>query len=147
MQEKCCNGFSKTKEAKKIIDVLKVVGWRLVGKVNTPDEALAYPLTKILSSLADLDNTLRQGTKATLRNHLIEESNACCNLKNEELADWFIDGMADVAAINVAATREDYAKKFFEFCKPPKTKFNRLCIMFDSYRDSSIKQMTKLKRG
>ena len=53
--------------------------------------------------------------------------------------------MAAVAAGHVADTREAYAKKFFEFCNP-NCKISKLSIIFDSYRDSSIKQMTQLKR-
>ena len=76
---------------------------------------------------------------------MIEESKALCDIPSEE-ADWFIDGMATVNAVNVAETWEDCANKFFEFCKP-ESKVKQLFIMFDSYRESSVKQMTQLKCG
>lgn len=117
----------------------------LVGKIKTPEKTLAHPLTTIPLALANPDNSLRQGSKATLRNHLIEESKSLCDVPNEE-ADWFIDGMAAVVAVEVAETWEDYANKFLEFCKP-RSKVKQLFIIFDSYRESSIKQMTQLKRG
>ena len=44
----------------------------LVGKVKTLKERLAYPLTAMPLSLANPENTLRQGSKAILHNHLIE---------------------------------------------------------------------------
>ena len=116
----------------------------LVGKVKSQEEALAYPLTSIPLALANPDHTFRQGSKATLRNYLIEESDALCSPPED--ADWFIDGMATVLAVKVAETWEEFGSKFLKHCKP-EGKVNRLFIIFDSYNDSSIKQMTQLGRG
>ena len=79
----------------------------LVGKVKTPEGALADPLT-IPLALANSDNSLKQVSQATLYNHLTEESKDLCDVPNEE-ADWFIDGMTAVDAVNVAKTWDDYA--------------------------------------
>ena len=75
--------------------------------------------------------------------HLIQESKALCDVPNEE-ADWFIDGMKAVDAVNVAETWDNYANTFLEFCKL-KSKVKQLFIIFDdSNRESFIKQMTLL---
>ena len=74
---------------------------------------------------------------------MIEESKALCDVPNEE-ADCFIDGMTAVDAVNFTETLEDHANKFLEFCKP-KHKVKQLLIIFDSYKEISIKQMTQLK--
>ena len=46
----------------------------LVGKTTTPEEAHSHPLTIVPLALATPERDLRQGSKATLRNYLIEES-------------------------------------------------------------------------
>ena len=139
--------MKKEKKKAKQIDVLKEdrqAFGLLVGKVKSPEEALEYPLTKLPFALADPDNTLRQGNKSTLRNHLKDEAKAECKLPTKESADWFIDGMAVVSAVKVADAWEDYAKKFFNFCKP-ESPVNRLYIIFDSYRDNTIKHVNAIR--
>ena len=148
-RQKLATGLKKEKKTQKSIDILKEdrqAFGLLVGKVKTPEEALAHPLTTIPLALANPDNTLRQGSKATLRNFLIEESNAICDAPNDE-ADWFIDGMAAAIAVKAGETWEAYANNFLKFCMPKVTKVKRLFIIFDSYRENSIKQMTQLGRG
>ena len=113
-------GLKKEKKQEKKIDVLKKdhqAFGLLVGNVKTPEEALAHPLTTIPLALANPYNSFQQVSKATLRNHLAEESKVLCDVTNEE-ADWFTDGMAAVNAVNVAETWEDYGNKFLEFSKP-----------------------------
>ena len=48
----------------------------LVGKVTTSEEVHSYTLTTVPLALATPERDLRQGSKAALRNYLIEESNS-----------------------------------------------------------------------
>ena len=65
-----------------------------------------------------------------------------------EVSDWFIDGMAAIMAVKVKETWQEYAHSFLEYCMPKNTsKVGKLFIVFDSYRNSSIKQLTQLRRG
>ena len=107
---KCHNiatGLKKKKKTAKNIDILKEDRRQafglLVGKVRTQGEALPYPLTSSPLALAFPDNTLRQSQKAPLRNLLIEDAKALCKQQNE-VSDWFIDGMAAVNSIGSKKT-------------------------------------------
>ena len=65
-----------------------------------------------------------------------------------EVSDRFIDGMAAIMAVKVKETWQEYAHSFLEYCMPKNTsKVGKLFIVFDSYRNSSIKQLTQLRRG
>ena len=91
-------GQEKAKKVPKAVNVLKEdrqAFGLLVGKVTTSEEAHSYPLTTGPLALATPERDLRQGSKAALRNYLIEESNSI----TEELptrGNWLIDGMAAV---------------------------------------------------
>ena len=104
----------------------------LVGKVQTPSEALKYPLTTVPLALAEPDQKLRQqSTKATLRRFVYEKSDSIVKETPDE-ADWSVDGMAAVAAVPPQETYKDFANAIFSYCKPkdvtcPKS----LIIIFD----------------
>ena len=71
----------------------------LLGKVQTPSEALKYPLTTVPLALAEPDQALRQqSTKATLRRLLYEKSDSIIKETPDE-ADWLVEGMAAVAVL------------------------------------------------
>eukprot|EP00794_Sanderia_malayensis_P001998 gene1998-2272_t len=55
--------------------------------------AITFPLTCVPLALATLDGGLRQGSKTSLRNHLIEESDALTT-EPAVRAMWLVDGMA-----------------------------------------------------
>ena len=70
----------------------------LIGKVTNESESLRYPLTSVPLALATPDRDLRQGSKAVLRNFLMEDSN--CTADHPSVAtDWFVDGMAAIRAV------------------------------------------------
>ena len=48
----------------------------LVGKTTSAREAHSYPLTSVPLALSTEDKELRQGSKGTLRNHMITEAEA-----------------------------------------------------------------------
>ena len=127
--------FQEEKKTAKSIDILKEdrqAFGLLVGKVRTQVEALPYPLTSIPLALAFPDNTLRQSQKAPLRNFLIEDAKALCKQPNE--------GMAAVNSIVSKDTWKEYADEFLKYCMPKdSSRVNSLSIIFDSYKQNSIK--------
>ena len=55
-------------------------------------------------------------------------------------------GLSLAWKLKAGETWEAYANNFLKFCMPNVTKVKRLFIIFDSYRENSIKQMTQLGR-
>ena len=153
--ERVCNPKLKTsldnvKKMPKMISSLNEIRQAFgakIGKNNSTEKLLSYPLTSVPLALATPDGDLRQGSKAALRNHLIEEANA--STKQPEMgAFWIVDGMAVVRTIPPKNTWGEYAKAFFSFCTPSRDSSPlRLDIIFDCYKESNIKQLTQLRRG
>ena len=143
-------GLEKTKKEPKIVNILredKQAFGALVGKSTSAEEAHSYPLTSIPLALASPERNLRQGTKADLRNLLINDSNA---LKKEVplRADWIVDGMSAVRSIKVKPTWGLFAEAFLEFCTPGRyINPHKLIIVMDTYGENRIKEMIQLMRG
>jgi len=70
----------------------------LVGKSTTAKEDHSYPLTSVPLALSTEESGLRQGTKAMLRNHMIDETKAGED-EPPIRTEWLIDGMAAVQAV------------------------------------------------
>ena len=143
-------GQEKAKKDPKAVNVLKEdrqAFGLLAGKVTTSEEAHSYPLTTVPLALATPERDLRQGSKAALRNYLIEESNSI----TEELPtrdNWLIDGMAAVKSIPSQKTWGEYADILLKFCLPPiQSKPLQIGIIFDSYNIATTKQLTQRRRG
>ena len=103
-KSKIKTGMEKEKKESRKLDILKEdkqAFGLLVGKVSTPADVLAFPLTTIPLALADVDKTLRsQTTKAVLRNHIIETAKAVkSKLETEDTVDWYVDGMLPVNSV------------------------------------------------
>eukprot|EP00795_Rhopilema_esculentum_P006387 gene6387-11826_t len=104
--ERVCNpklktGLEKVKKVPKIISSLKEdrqAFGAMIGKNKSTEELLSYPLASVPLALASPDGDLRQGSKAALRKHLIEEANASTT-QPETGAFWIVDGMAVVRTI------------------------------------------------
>ena len=153
--ERVCNpklktGLEKPKKVPKIISSLKEdrqAFGAMTGRKMSPEELLSYPLTSVPLALASPDGDLRQGSKASLRNHLIEDADALTT-QPATGAFWIVDGMAVVRSILCKETWGEYATAFFSFCTPGRDSFPlRLGIVFDCYKESNIKQLTQLRRG
>ena len=101
-KSKIRTGLEKVKVKNNTLDVIKEDRQAfgiLVGKVQTPSEALKYPLTTVPLALAEPDQALRQqSTKATLRRLLYEKSDSIIKETPDE-ADWLVEGMAAVAVL------------------------------------------------
>ena len=83
----------------------------LAGKVRTQEEALSCHLTSVPLPLAFPGNNLSQSEKTSLCNFLIEEARALCKHQNE-VSDWFIEGMAAVNSRRSKDIWKEYADKF-----------------------------------
>ena len=143
-------GQEKAKKDSKAVNVLKEDRQAfgvLVGKATTPEEAHSHPLTTVPLALATQERDLRQGSKATLRNYLIDE---CTSIIEEppNRGNWLIDGMAAVKSIPSQMTWGEYADILLKFCLPPRqSKPLRIGIIFDSYSIATRKQLTQRRRG
>ena len=70
----------------------------LVGRATNPYEAYSHPFTAVPLAFASPDRYLRQGSKASLCNHIMDEANAVTTTSPMR-ADWIIDGMAAVKSV------------------------------------------------
>ena len=148
--ERVCNpklktGLEKPTKVTKIISSLmedRQDFGAMTGKSKSPEELLSYPLTSVPLALASPDGDLRQGSKAPLRNHLIEDADALTS-QPATGAFWIVEGMAVVRSVLRKETWGEYATAFFSFCTPGRDSFPlRLGIVFDCYKESNIKQLT-----
>ena len=115
----------------------------LVGKTTTPEEAHSHLLTIVPLALATPERDLRQGSKAALRNYLIEES-ISITVEPPKEGNWLIDGMAAVRSIPSQLTWGEYADTLLKFCCPPiQSKQLQLGIIFDSYTTTTTKELTQ----
>ena len=128
-------GLEKVKVKNNTLDVIKEdrqAFGLLVGKVQTPSEALKYPLTTVPLALAEPHQKLRQqSTKATLGRFVYEKLDSIVKETPDE-ADWSVDEMAAVAAVPPQETYKDFVNAIFSYCKSkgvtcPKS----LIIIFD----------------
>ena len=143
-------GMEKTKKDTKAINILKEdrqAFGLLVGKITSLEEVLSYPLTTVPLALATPERDLRQGSKAALRNYLIEESQSLCD-EPPHRGNWLIDGMAAVKSVPAQQTWGEYAEALFKFCLPlSDSKPLHLGIIFDSYNAVTTKELTQRRRG
>ena len=108
---------------------------------------MSYLLTSIPLTLAFPDNTFIQSQKAPLRNFLIEDAKALCKQPNE-VSDWFIDSMAAVNSIGSKDTWKEYADKFLKYCMAKdSSRVKIISMIFDFYKQNSIKQMMQLEKA
>ena len=115
-------GLKKPKLTPKVITVLKEdkqAFGLLVGKSTSLQEAHSYPLTSVPLALASPDGDLRQGSKASLRNYLIEEFSAISAVASEG-AKWIVDGMAIMRGMKPRETWGEFCESFIKACMPDK---------------------------
>ena len=143
-------GQEKAKKDPKAVNILKEDRQAfgvLVGKSTTPEEAHSYPLTTVPLALATPESDLRQGSKAALRNYLIDESTSIIE-EPPIRGNWLIDGMAAVKSIPSQKTWGIYADILLKFCLPPsQSKPLQIGIIFDYYSTATTKQLTQRRRG
>jgi len=137
-------GLEKPKKTLiKVVNILKEekqAFGALVGKATTAREAHSYPLTSVPLALSTEESGLRQGAKAMLRNHMIDETKAGED-EPPARAEWLIDGMAAVQAVPPKSTWKEYAESLLQFCTPPAT-YNpvRVAVIMDTYGERRIRR-------
>ena len=142
--------MTKKKETPKAINVLKEdkqAFGMLVGKTTCLEDALSYPLTTVPLALASPDGDLRQGTKASLRNHMIEDPDlVTCDTPKEK--HWIFDGMAVIRAMKPKPNWGIFTESFIKACTPAsESKPISIAIIMDTYEEGRVKEMTQKRRG
>ena len=143
-------GLKPEKKTAKVINVLKEdkqAFGLLVGKSTSLTEAHSYPLTSVPLALASPDGDLRQSAKSSLRNHLMDVTNAV--EENPLLsATWIVDGMAVIRSMNPKVNWGKFCEAFIDNCMPPENLVPaKLEIVMDTYDEGRIKEMTQKRRG
>ena len=140
-------GLTKKKETPKAINVLKEdkqAFGMLVGKTTSLEDALSYPLTTVPLALASPDGDLRQGTKASLRNHLIEDPDLVTH-DHPKGKHWIFDGMAVIRAMKPKSNWGTFTESFIKACTPTRESNPiSMAIIMDTYDEGRVKEMSKL---
>ena len=119
-KNKLVTGIQKKPKTKKAVEILKEdcqAFETIIAKSYSTEEAFGYPITSYPLSVADLEGSLRQSDKASLRNLLIEEANASlqCVPKN---ASWIVDGMGAVRALKPQKAYKAWIEGLLKFITP-----------------------------
>ena len=120
------------------------------GRSVDLDNILNHELLPVPISLAEMNGTLRTGNKALLGDILTSgiECPSSINIDNKT-ACLLLDGQARVIAIGKPAgakTFGDLADVFTNSIFQSGTLYKRIDVIFDRYRDESIKEATRHKR-
>ncbi|XP_068213181.1 uncharacterized protein [Palaemon carinicauda] len=119
----------------------------LVGKAASPEEVHSHPLTSLPLALATPDRDLRQTSKSSLRNYLMEESSSI-EYTPPDQSIWLVDGMAAVRTLPPQQTWRKYGEELLKFCLPPSSsKPLEVGIIFDSYGTATTKELTQIRRA
>ena len=114
----------------------------IIAKVLTFDEAFQYPITSVPLSIETLDEDLHQSEKASLRNFLINNSNATTNCIPEKVS-WLIDGLDTVKSLKSKETYREWIESLIRLITPPEDAECRLFGMVnDTYQELSTKNNT-----
>ena len=109
-------------------------------------EVLSHPLGPIPWSLATSDGTLRKTNKAVLSNNLEKESTPSENIPDNSAC--IIDAMSLVQKIKGNhKTFKDVAETLFNKAMSEKGSSNRVDLVFDVYKQKSIKNCERRNRG
>ena len=90
----------------------------IIAKILTFDEAFQYPITSVPLSIETLDEDLHQSEKASLRNFLINNSNATTNCIPEKVS-WLIDGLAAAKSLKSKETYWEWIESLIRLITPP----------------------------
>ena len=85
-----------------------------MGKINSAKKAHSHPLTSVPLALASPEKDLRQGSKASFRNFIINESDAITD-ESPVRAEWVIDKMGAVRSVTPRNTWAEYAEAYLKF--------------------------------
>ena len=147
-------GDSKEKDKKTILKADRNILQRLVtsyeaGRSVDLPALLKHELMPVPVSLAEMNGALRDGNKSLLAGILTEGIDCPKNIDLHESSCLIIDGQALVNEIGKPAddvTFGDLANTFVTSVLQIGTRYQRVDIVFDRYRDASIKSKTRIRR-
>lgn len=109
-------------------------------------EVLSHPLGPIPWSLASIDGSLKKTTKASLAKDLQKDIPAVDNLPSDNTC--IIDGMAMVQKLKPGITTfKEVANILLAMALREGVSSKRVDVVFDDYRETSIKNPEREKRG
>lgn len=144
-------GKEKVLKADRSILQRLITAYQSGRKVNL-DEILHHELLPVPIALAEMDGSLRSGSKAVLFQVLTADVACPTSLAEEELGDsatLIIDGQALVKSIGkpqAASTFGDFTDIFVNIVLQSGAAFDRIDIVFDRYYKLSIKAQTRQRR-
>ena len=147
--------YTKDKDKQTIMKADRNVLRRLVtayeaGRPVDLQAILKHELLPVPVSLAEMDGTLRTGTKSVLVDKLTEDVICPSTIELHESSSCLIvDGQALVVALgkpNIAVTFGDLADIYVRAVLKIGSSYQRIDIVFDRYREESIKGGTRARR-
>jgi hypothetical protein len=150
--------FHKRTGKEKAIKADRKVLQRLItayeaGRNVDLSDVMTHELSAVPQALAEMNGSLRTGSKAILAQVLTETIPCPPEIEATELGDestLIIDGQALVIAIGKpkeAATFGDLADVFVRAVLQGGASFHRVDVLFDRYYEASIKGRTRERRG
>ena len=125
-----------------------ITAYRAGRDVNL-ENIFQHELMTIPLSLATTDGSLHATNKSVLANILTQQVETSANVAIDEASCLLIDGQALVMALGKPPgikTFGDIANIFTETVFKMGAKYQRIDVVFDRYRDESIKSGTRVKR-
>jgi hypothetical protein len=146
---------TKEKEKQVILKADRSVLQRLVtayeaGRPVDLAKVLQHELMPVPVSLAEMNKQLRSGPKSSLADVLLEGITCPRTIRLEGTSSLLIDGQAlvnKIAKPAEAKTFGDVATIFVSTVLKSGMSYDEVHLIFDRYRDESIKQGTRDKRG
>ncbi len=146
---------TRSKDQKHVMKADRSVLQRLItafeaGRPVDMPSILEHELMPVPLSIAELNGTLRTGNKSILADLLTEGIDCPETIElHDQSACLIIDGQALVVAIGKPINAENFGDLSDVFVKSvlqTGSKYKRIDIVFDRYRDMSIKSSTRARR-
>ena len=147
--------LTKEKEKEVILKADRSVLQRLItayeaGRPVDLPKVLQHELMPVPVSLAETNRHLRTGNKAVLAGALLEGINCPASIKFEGTSRLLIDAQAQVKKIGKPAeakTFGDLGSIFLTSVMNLGSSYDGIHLVFDRYREVSVKEATRAKRG
>lgn len=146
---------SKDKEKKTVLKADRSVLRRLItayeaGRRVDLSSVLMHELLPVPLSLAEMNGTLRSGNKSVLADIITQGINCTESIELRETSCIIIDGQALVVTVgkpDSAATFGDLADVYTGAVLKLGAGYQRIDVVFDRYRDETIKGATRTRRS
>ena len=121
------------------------------GRSVDLSSVLKHELLPVPVSLAEMNGTLRTGNKSELANVMTEDINCPETIQLHATSSFLIiDGQALVVALgkpDAAVTFGDLADTYVKSVLKAGSEYHRIDVVFDRYRDETIKGTTRTRRS